>query len=159
MSLNILAIHKSAQSGFTLLEVLISIVVLALGLLGLAALQITGLQNNVTAYNRSQAAAITYDIIDRIRANTDASGQYLTSFMSPTVATAQNACVTPAGCTPEQMAQNDLYEWQQALNGLPAGQGTVSLSNETYTVTIIWDENKDGVTSSSDPSFSAGFQL
>jgi len=54
-------------TGFTLIEVLVAVVVLAGGLLGLAALQVTSLSSNQTAYNRSQATQLAYDIADRMR--------------------------------------------------------------------------------------------
>ena len=59
------------HSGFTLIEVLISMLILAVGLLGLAGLQATGLRNNLSAYNRSQATQLAYDMADRMRANVD----------------------------------------------------------------------------------------
>ena len=57
------------QSGFTLLEIMVAIVVLSLGLLGLAGLQAASLRNNQTAYYRSIATQQAYDIADRLRAN------------------------------------------------------------------------------------------
>lgn len=59
---------RSAQ-GFTLLEVLIAVVVLSVGLLGLARLQTAGLRQNHSAFMRSQATMLAYDIIDRMRTN------------------------------------------------------------------------------------------
>ena len=58
-----------SQRGFTLIEVLIAIVVLAIGLLGLAGLQASSLKNNTSAYTRSQAQLLAYDMLDRLRAN------------------------------------------------------------------------------------------
>ena len=57
------------EKGFSLIEVLISLVIIAVGLLGLASLQITGVRNNHSAYLRSQMTFLTYDIVDRMRAN------------------------------------------------------------------------------------------
>ena len=60
---------KNKNAGFTLIEVLIAMLVLAVGLLGLAGLQATSLRNNQSAYNRSQATQLAYDLADRMRAN------------------------------------------------------------------------------------------
>ena len=60
---------NKTQSGFTLLEVMVAIVVLSLGLLGLAGLQAASLRNNQAAYYRGIATQQTYDMADRIRAN------------------------------------------------------------------------------------------
>jgi len=59
----------SNSKGFTLIEALIAVVILAIGLLGIAGLQATNLKNNQSAYNRSQATLLAYDMADRIRAN------------------------------------------------------------------------------------------
>ncbi len=57
------------QYGFSLLEVLIALLVLSIGLLGLAGLQTLGLKFNMQSYQRTQAALLAYDIVDRMRAN------------------------------------------------------------------------------------------
>ena len=64
------------NAGFTLIEVLIAMLVLAVGLLGLAGLQATSLRNNQSAYNRSQATQLAYDIADRMRANSAGIASY-----------------------------------------------------------------------------------
>jgi len=125
-------------SGFTLIEVLITIIVLAIGLLGMAALQSTGLRNNNSAYMRSQATVLAYDMADRIRANPKATY---------TGAGAQdNNCKTLTGCTSAQMAKNDIYEWnQQIAKILPLGVGAVTVSvNNVFTIDIQWHDSPNG---------------
>ena len=101
--------NKASQSGFTLLEVLVAIVVVSLGLLGLAGLQAATLRNNQNAYYRAVATQQTYDIADRIRANQAgvAAGSYnnLTG-----VIPADPDCVTGA-CTPANIAVADHSQW------------------------------------------------
>ncbi|MCQ8117065.1 type IV pilus modification protein PilV [Methylomonas rosea] len=145
--------------GFTLIEVLIAILVLALGLLGMAGLQATALRNNVSAYNRSQATELAYDLADRVRANIAGLNTYTT--VLPTSATAQSDCLTVSTtCTAADMAQNDLYEWNSNLTTtLPGGTGTISVSSGVYTITINWDDNRDGSVNSSDPNFQTTFRL
>ena len=188
----------SKTQGFTLIEVLISMMILAVGLLGLAALQATGLRNNLSAYNRSQATQLAYDLADRMRANSADTGTLAASTyntMSPTAAVVQNNCKLVANaCTPAQMAQNDLFEWNRAIAGgpavvgppvmvampatLPLGQGIISgdpigdFPNQKmlYTITINWDDNRDGCVNPgdagagcagkpNDPNFQMRFQL
>jgi type IV pilus assembly protein PilV len=144
-------------SGFTLIEVLISLVVLAIGLLGLAALQAEGLKNNQNAYARSQATQLAYDLADRIRANLAAKSSYTT--IDPSTATTVASCTTTAGCNAAQMAQNDLYEWYSALtDALPLGVGTIAVdaSGKIYTVSVRWDEDHDG---NLDHVFQTSFEL
>lgn len=95
------------QSGVSLLEVLISIVVLTVGLLGTAHMQTTGLVNNQRAYQRSQATLLAYDIADRMRANSASINNYLTSYMELEDAEAQENCKSTESCTSANMAEND----------------------------------------------------
>ena len=141
--------------GFTLLEVLIAMLVLGVGLLGLAGLQATGLRNNQSAYNRSLATELAYDLADRMRANVAGKATYGAG------AAAQNtSCLTTAGCTPTQMAQNDLYEWNLAVTTLlPSGASTIAVAAGMYTITITWDDNRDGVVDANDPRFTTSLQL
>jgi type IV pilus assembly protein PilV len=151
------------NSGFTLIEVLIAMMVLAVGLLGLAGLQATGLKNNLSAYNRSQATRLAYDMADRMRANVanaktlDAS-VYLTT--APTDADVQSTCSTVVGCSITAMAENDLFEWNRNINAvLPSGQGTIAVVGSIFTIRVNWDDNRDGSVNNSDPNFQMSFQL
>ena len=156
-SINLQKCIKS--SGFSLLEVLIALVLLSIGLLGLAGLQITGLQNNQRAYHRSQATQLSYDIADRMRSNKVALNTYST--IDPSSAEAKFICVTIAGCSASEMAKNDLYEWNAALvSTLPSSLGTISsiLPVGTYQITITWDDNRDGLVDNKDPVFQTSFQ-
>jgi type IV pilus assembly protein PilV len=157
-------------SGFTLIEVLVATLVLAVGLLGLLGLQATSIKNNLSAYNRSQATQLAYDMADRMRANKNesldsATGNVLTSStyltMDSSDATVQASCATVTGCTGAQMAQNDLFQWNSALESLPEGRGTITVNATTgvFSITINWDDNGDGAVDSSDPNFSVSFQL
>lgn len=149
------------NTGFTLIEVLIAMLVLAIGLLGLAALQATGLKNNLSAYTRSQATQLAYDMSDRMRANRAdtqnlAASTYVT--VVPTVAVAKANCEQVANaCSAVDMAENDLFIWNNAITTvLPMGQGTIALNGSIYTITINWDDNRDG---NRDLNFQMSFQL
>ena len=145
--------------------------VLAVGLLGLAGLQAKGMKNNQSAYYRSQATQLAYDIADRMRANVVDAQLYATSTyitLAPTAAAKQKGCTTkptkPTAknpCTPAQMAQQDLFEWNQRIVSiLPLGQGTIEVKAPIYKITITWDDNRDGnVDATNDPSFETSFQL
>src|SRR3569832_663794 len=98
------------QRGFTKLEVLISVVELSIGLLGIAGLQATGQRNNHSAYQRSQATALAYDMIDRMRANQAG----VTSGAYNAINTTTNTYTKPKNNTTKnnttQKTQNDMYE-------------------------------------------------
>jgi type IV pilus assembly protein PilV len=152
-----LTMTRSNENGFSLIEVLVAVVILAVGLLGLANLQATSLKYNHSAYLRSQATLLSYDIIDRIRVNKGSINNYLTTDASS--ANAQSSCLS-SGCTTVQMAENDLYEWNQTIQQtLPNGIGSVTQAGETYTVDIGWDDNRDGEINGDDPDFRVSFTL
>ncbi len=116
--------------GFTLIEVLIAILILALGFLGLAGLQTYGLRNNHSANLRTQATLLAYDLTDRIRANRIG---FENGFYNKPTATDHN-CVwkgnAPNACTPQQMAEHDLWEWDTTVTqSLSQGVGVVCLDS------------------------------
>lgn len=138
--------------GFTMIEVLVALVVLSVGLLGLAGMQLTGLRNNTSAYSRSQATLMAYDIIDRMRANTAGitAGGYDTIQTKGAGANCPantDACTTAAaGCTPAQLAAQDIYEWCQLFNATPPllanSSGTVTRAGNTFTVSVTWPDRE-----------------
>ena len=149
------------NTGFTLIEVLISMLILAIGLLGLAGLQATGIRNNLSAYNRSQATQLAYDMADRMRANVTNSGAlgasvYIT--MDPDDAAVQATCNVAPGCSPALMAQQDLFEWNRDLTDiLTSGVGTIGVVGTLFTITVSWDDDRDQDTA--DLNFPMSFQL
>ena len=133
--------------GFTLLEVLIAVVVLSIGLLGIAGLQSFGQQSNHSSYLRSQATALANDMIDRMRANRAGvqNGDY--NAVDTTASTYSDPGCEGATCSSSEMAQYDMYDWQQELaTQLPTGNGTVTGagSGSVFTVTVMWDDDRNG---------------
>ncbi len=106
--------------GFTLIEVLISMVILAIGLLGLASLQAISLRDNQDAYYYQQATLLAYEMQDRIRAN----GVYWSVNSSVTAATTASCTCSGtscSGCTAAQMAATDYQYWKDSVtNVFPA---------------------------------------
>lgn len=124
-----LRIDKASQSGFTLLEVLITLIILSVGLLGLAGLQVISLRDNHSAYLRSQAIIQSYDIIDRMRANGDQISDYSlasSSYTFSAIGAKHENCDQAAGCTKANKATHDLFQWNQANRRmLPSAIGIV----------------------------------
>ena len=133
-------IATRAVSGFTLVEVLVALVVMSVGMLGIAGLYVTSMQAGRTSLFHHHAVTLAGDVADRIRANPRAAIAYAGLG-------ANNNCVAPAGidCTPEEMAAHDIFLWdQQAVDSLPNGDVTIVFDNAvappTYQITIGWDE-------------------
>ncbi|NOY63551.1 MAG: type IV pilus modification protein PilV [Gammaproteobacteria bacterium] len=128
------------SDGFSLIEVLISVLILSVGLLGTARLQVLGLSYNQSAYLRSQASIVAYDIVDRMRANPIgvASGGY--NAIDSTTPPSDPACIA-AGCTDTELIAHDIRDWSLAsLAILPSGSGTVTRNGNIFTVTVNWAE-------------------
>lgn len=131
------------QSGFTLLEVMVAMVVLSIGLLGLAGLMASSMRNNQGAYHRTQATWLAYDALDRVRANRD--GALAGAYAGAAALGAPVACApltAPAGAN---VAAQDINGWKNALNcALPAGDGSIVINAGTgqVTVTVQWDDTR-----------------
>lgn len=127
-------INARQSAGFSLIEVLVSFLVLSIGVLGMAGLQLSALKFNQTAAVRSQATFLAYDIADRMRANRvkAKSGNY-------DIALSADA---PTGSGIEAA---DLQQWKAALvTQLPDGAGSVARNGGRVTVTVQWDESRVG---------------
>lgn len=135
--------QKNRSGGLTLIEVLVSLVVVSIGLLGVAALQMRTLRSNYDALLRSQASVLAADIADRMRANPRAvrlaSGQsdYEMGFGMP------------QGGTNLSQARQDVLDWKNALQArLPRGDGSIAINETTgwVTIQVRWGERSDAAT-------------
>jgi type IV pilus assembly protein PilV len=122
-------------AGTSLLEVLVTVVLLSIGLLGIAGTQTVGLKNVANATLRTQASVLAYDILDRMRANAANANNY-------------NITIDAAAPTsPATVAQQDLAGWLSSLaSNLPQGDGAVVVGTVagavTVTVTVQWTERE-----------------
>ena len=136
------------QQGFTLVESMVSLVVLSVGMIGIAALYAQGLGAGRSALYRTQAVNLVADMADRIRANRIALGAYAG-------AANNNGCDPSSGglnCTPQEMAGHDLFLWGESVQTiLPNGQSLVQFDGGTvppsYSIQVTWDEIGQGMIS------------
>ena len=120
------------QKGFSLIEVLVTMVIISFGLLGIAGVIVNALKNNNSSYARTQASVLANDIIDRMRANRTTA---------ETAPYAYNLALTadPAG---SGVVLNDLTQWRAALAAaMPSGTGSVTMADATQvTVVVQWND-------------------
>lgn len=130
---------KTAMTGFSLVEVLIALVIMSVGMLGIAGLYVHTMKAGRTSLFRHHAVTLAGDVADRIRANPIAGVGYI-------VAGVDNNCVGGGiDCSRAEMAQHDIFLWtQQAADTLPAGAVNIVFNNgvvpPTYQITITWNE-------------------
>lgn len=117
---------QPAQHGMSLIEVLITVVVLAVGLLGIAALQLMSKKSNFEAVQRTTATLLANGMIERMRNNaaklTLYAGDASTPpaplvFDSPLTAPAKDCAASGVVCSPDELVEHDLYQWQQLVIG------------------------------------------
>lgn len=128
--------------GFSMVEALVALVVLAVGMLGIASLYVVTLRSSGSAISRMQAVNLASDLGDRIRANRNGREAY-----AGAAAANGDGCVgSTESCNPAEMAAHDLFLWQQqiteTLPGNPTGSVVVSdaTTPRTYTITVSWSE-------------------
>ena len=128
--------------GFSLIEVLITLFVIAVAMLGTASLQAYSLKVNQGSQFRSQAVLLGTDLLERIEANNQAAiaGAYAATLPQSTAASACAASL----CTPQEMAAYDLSQIEGAMaRQLPDSSGVITFAGAgpyTYTVQINWRE-------------------
>ena len=122
--------------GISLIEVMISVLILGVGMLGIAAMQTTALRNNQSAMQRSQVVIQTYTILDAMRANRDQAliGSYNTGGM---------ICAAPTGDT---LVAKDQAMWITSLKATLADAdstcGSINCDDGSCTITVQWDESR-----------------
>lgn len=137
------------QQGATLIEVMVSILIVAFGALAMIASQTNAVKFNKTSEYRSMATLLANDLADRMRVNIDGvnAGSYtLTAeYAAPTPGSppARNECTLPDDCTPAELARRDLNEWQRSLFfSLPGGTGFVqpTAGNQEADIWVAWTD-------------------
>lgn len=138
--------HFRKQRGFTMVESLVALVVLSVGLLGIAGLYVTSLRTGRTAMIRTQAVNLVSDMGDRIRANGRARGAYATAAYG--AGPAARNCVVTANCSAAQLAEDDLAGWITSVNAtMPSPVATVVYTAaagaglpDQFQISLAWQE-------------------
>jgi len=146
--------ESTYQTGVGLVEVLVALIIMSVGLLGIASLYVTALQAKNTSLSRMKAVNLAQDMADRIRANPTAVTSYA---LAETGTTTQTNCAT-RNCTGTEMAQYDVYEWDRMITDTTNGMGLpgqakkrsitvtagTSTTPATVTISLTWQEKNSG---------------
>ncbi|MFZ6845991.1 type IV pilus modification protein PilV [Undibacterium sp. RuTC16W] len=145
--------HKTTKNqGFSLIEVLIAVFVLALGVIGAAGLQLAAIRTSQQTNFQTNAVQLANELADKMRSNdaqmklADASNLFLNmnydSAVDPTPSAPTLCYTSAANCTSTDLAKADIYEWQIRLkNSLPGGRVVVcrdSTPFDTTTKSLTW---------------------
>lgn len=123
------------QRGVSMLEVMVSVVILSIGLLGMAGLQARALKGNQSSLQRSQAVMLSYSILDAIRADRTNAGTY----------SMPETCSAPSGSSLVNSTQGTwISNLKTALGSGASTCGTIACNAGTCTITIKWDDSRGG---------------
>ncbi len=148
-------IFTRKQRGDTMIEVLVTVIILAVGVLGAAAMQVTTIQNLNSSYSASVAAMVAEDFSERMRANPIAA--LANSYGDGSDPGGFPNCAANA-CTTAELATYDLGSWWQVMTGvLPVASGQVTriIGTSTFVITVRWDEDRSGSAGTACPMQSA----
>ena len=135
-------LNHQKQRGVSLVESMIALLVISIGLLGIAALQITAMKQNSSALNHSQAVWVGYNMADRIRTNITEFGNYID--IDTNFSYAQD-CMG-SSCNNTQMITSDAAEWATEVQNLPGGRGTITGNASQIVISVMWDDDGTGAT-------------
>ena len=143
--------HSRTARGFSMIELLVAIVLLSIGLLGMAALQASTLRNNQSANYRTQASNLAYELVDTARSYQARDTANVRALLAPyetswTATCAANAVATD--CTSSNAMTCDRQRWaNRVCRSMPNARGRVvnfSPTTGTFTVEICWSDDRSG---------------
>ena len=143
------AINYRKNKGFNMLEMLTALLILSIGLLGVAILQARGQQFNYVAYIRTQSVFLAYDIMDRMRLNQTVAKNGGYEVDCANVSENMKNC-NVGTCSPSELATFDTVQWCGLISTtLPEGQATIARSRDVdgdnkndYIITLQWREER-----------------
>lgn len=135
-----LILSRKRQAGIGMIEALIALLIISIGLLGIAALQIVSMKQSASANWHSQAVFYNYEMVDRINANRQAFVNYAGIDTDKTYG---QDCQSKS-CTFANMAVADAEQWTTMVDSLPEGRGFISEPTPgVLTVSIMWNDGAD----------------
>ena len=124
---------------------MIALLVISIGLLGIASLQITAMSQNASSLNHSQAVWYAYNMSDRIRANIGQFANY--DGIDTNTSYSQDCIGLGATCNNAEMLTADAADWATMVANLPGGRGIItSPTADGLQVSVMWDDEGTGAT-------------
>lgn len=142
--------HSSHEDGSSLIETLVALFIMAIGLMASQTMQISSLKSTSYAEQVTSAQFLVSDMTDRIMAYdniNDTSDDADYDGYDTGAGTISDPGCAATGCSLTQQRSRDVFEWKEQIEALlPGGRGAVSFDTDTYTITVMWDKDNNGVT-------------
>ncbi len=151
--------QRCDQRGVSLIEVMVTVLVLAVGLLGVASMQTFGVRLVRDAGLMTQASYMASNMADKMRSNLSAASQYDGVDGTDTRCLTPNPSASPPipACS---AAQRDLIAWNEAIRRvLPASQGSVESAGNIHRITVSWRESADSTQDDSERDYTLVVRL
>ena len=128
--------QRQRQLGISMIEALVSLLIISIGLLGIASLQISSIKQSSSAHWHSQAVWANYEMTDRISAN---SSDVFANYDNIDTDNSYSMDCTNNACSPADMITADAQDWKTQVSQLPNGRGIISSNTpNTLDVTVMW---------------------
>ncbi|MBX2808616.1 MAG: type IV pilus modification protein PilV [Cellvibrionaceae bacterium] len=154
--MSLISFSPLRQQGAGLIEVMVSLLILGVGLLGVLSLQTKGMNSNQRATFVTEAQILAQDMADRImgfgnNAVGANAGQYGDIAVNKNTTPVDPAC-SVSGCSADDTVLFDTYEWQAQFSNssLPGASGTVTWNAPVYTIRVLWDQERTGASNAPD---------
>lgn len=125
---------KNRQAGVSLIEVLVALLIMCIGLLGAAAIQLNALKFTDSSATSSQASFVAYDMMDRIRANSSNVAQYAVA----------NLAAVPTVTSPTTAIAQDRSDFGTNVRAIGGTDASIVFNGFLVTITITWDDTRAG---------------
>ncbi len=131
------------QKGVSMIEILVTLVISVVGLMGMVTLQLVGLKNTNSSHHQYQVTLLAYDLQERMRANEPA---VVAGLYTGTV-THETSEYTDEATNSEAIAEQDTKDWAQGMRnaGIPSFSGVVAANGNIYNITVTWAEQNPAV--------------
>ena len=162
------------SSGFGMIEILVALLLISVGFLNMAGLQTAAKKAGYDSLQRTSAVILARDISEKMRANPTSLGRYLTAgngVGGGTLSEPAQSCTFAEQCNPGQLADYDLWLWEQAMDGATESRQIDGVDTDTgglvsptgcvtgpaggaagvYTITIVWRGLNELTNVSADP--------
>lgn len=137
------SVKRKSQQGSSLMETVVALFVLAIGTLGVMAMQVKSMQFNQSAYYYTQATYLANEILESMRSNSAVANTYLIALDETTPTASANCSSVGVTCTPAQLRDFNLKEWRSNIEStLVSGKSSIQRTGDFFAITVQFDDSR-----------------